>query len=178
MKHTHCRFLFSLFFGAIGFAQISQAQEPLNAFSLSPCTSNQIAMRIDGNGDPNRMSHAGVRLTVRNTASQPCALPRRPEIEFEDRQLNRLQTAMHSNPGMHPGPVVPPLAATPGQSYVSNLQWTSGDVHDKGRCITPTFLALRLAGDMSRVLFPGQLCGPENSPPRYSATFFEPAKRK
>ncbi|VVE58722.1 hypothetical protein PHO31112_05366 [Pandoraea horticolens] len=176
MRYSHCRFFFALFGGCLNFAQISQAQEPPNAFSLASCTPGQIAMRIDDNGDGDRASHAGVHLTVKNTTSSPCALSRRPEIEFEDRQLNPLRTVRSLSRGMRLGPVLPPLVLAPGQSYVSNVQWISGDVSGKGRCITPTFLALRLAGEMSRVLFSWQLCGPENSPPRYSVTFFEPAK--
>ncbi|VVE90532.1 DUF4232 domain-containing protein [Pandoraea bronchicola] len=174
MKHSYGRYVGALLIGSFGFAQISSAQNSVDAFSLASCTVAQVSVGIDDNGELDGMSHAGVVLTVKNTTSQPCALSRRPEIEFQDRQLSTLQAAMPPKPGMFPGPVEPPLVAVPGQRYTSNIRWVSSSVYDKGRCIQPVFLALWLDGGVSRARFSGQLCGANGAAPIYTVTPFEP----
>jgi len=88
----------------------------------APCRAESLALRTDAaDGDFNGMSHGGTWLVVRNTGSTTCLLPGLPTVLFLDAKGQSLPIERKAPPGMHPGPVVIPVALKPGQEYTLSL---------------------------------------------------------
>ncbi|CAB3773882.1 hypothetical protein LMG29542_07481 [Paraburkholderia humisilvae] len=140
------------------------------------CQADQLTLRVDdGQGRFDGMSHSGVVLKVarrRHHRRSTCSLQIRPELEFQDAQFNPLAVSARMPEGMHPGPVLIPVALPAHASATSEVTWVSGDVFDNGICVTPTFVLLRLGGGSIRAPFKGRICGPQETGPSYSATLF------
>ncbi|EKS6645675.1 DUF4232 domain-containing protein [Enterobacter hormaechei] len=114
------------------------------------CQAANLKMSIDHrDGQYDGMSHRGVVLDIRNTGTTACKLDARPDLIFSG-TLSDGTTATakaKSSPGMHPGPVLPPVILAPQQTQHSLIRWVSGDMFDDGHnCIT-TGRALLSVGD-------------------------------
>lgn len=121
------------------------------------------------------MSHSGTMLILRNTAKAPCTMPARPLLQFTDANRQPLDLVMQAPVGMHPGPVLLPIAIAPGASVTSDMRWVSGDVYDDGHCESPAFIALTIGNATVSSAFSGRLCGAGRKPSSYSMTPFRAA---
>lgn len=138
---------------------------PALAAQLPACGPNQISWGLDGEGGQfDGMSQSGTLLVARNLGPGPCRLEALPALRFEDTAGRTLAAARRSPPGMHPGPVLLPVALAPDAEATATLHWVQGDVYDGHNCIRPTRLTVIAAGGRGRAPFAGQMCGPEGKP--------------
>jgi hypothetical protein len=132
----------------------------------APCRAESLALRTDAaDGDFNGMSHGGTWLVVRNTGSTTCLLPGLPTVLFLDAKGQSLPIERKAPPGMHPGPVVIPVALKPGREASTPLRWISGEVYDGSRCFTPTRVRMRFgAKALLEAPVTARVCAPPNAP--------------
>lgn len=144
--------------------------------SYPACKSGQLSLAIDDeNGNFNGMSHSGTLLVLRNLGPNACSVPAKPKVEFEDGKQRSLGVTAQTPIGMHPGPVMLPIAIPVGAEVTSELRWVSGDVYDGHNCASPAFLAVTMGTDVLRAKVLGTtLCGPAGKPPSFTMT---PLKR-
>jgi hypothetical protein len=137
----------------------------------APCSEAQLTLRLDGeNGAFVGMSHAGGLLILRNLGPKVCAVPSRPHLVFEDAQHHPLAISLQTSPGMHPGPVLLPVAIPVDAEVTARMRWVSSDAYGAHNCVAPAFLALPAGKKSLRVPFKSQLCGPAGHNPTYSLT--------
>jgi hypothetical protein len=128
----------------------------------------------DENGNFDGMSHSGTLLVLRNLGPETCSIPARPRVDFEDGKQRSLGITVQAPMGMHPGPVILPVAVPVGAEVTSELRWVSGDVYDGHNCVSPAFLAVTVGTDVLRVnLLRRTLCGPPGRPPSFAMTPFK-----
>jgi len=139
----------------------------------SPCDRGTIVLSLDdGGGEFNGMSHAGTRLTVRNSGTVACRFPMRPGIVFKDAKQAGLPVAVAETrkvpPGVikisGPGAIGSALLVnlSPGQGASTTLRWVSGDVYGRGqgRCVHPRTIGVYLQpGNVVDIPFRGTICG-------------------
>ena len=121
------------------------------------------------------MSHSGTMLVLRNTGRVPCTLPARPMPRLMDTGRQPLPIVEQVPPGMHPGPVLPPVTIPPGARVGSDMRWVSGNVYDHGHCESPASIALPVGKETVSAAFSGHLCGAGGKPSGYSLAPFRPA---
>jgi hypothetical protein len=154
-----------------GAAMSAQSKAPAPT-SVKPCVGSQLSLALDDeDGNFDGMSHSGTLFVLRNLGPGVCSLPARPMIGFEDAQQHPVPVVLEATTGMHPGPVLLPVAVPAGAELTSELRWVSGDVYDGGSCVAPAVLKLTLVTSVLRVNFSGrQMCGPAGKPVGYSMT--------
>ena len=137
--------------------------------SVSPCQPSGINLRTDDrNGQYDGMSQRGTTLVLQNTGSGACLLPQLPVLSFSDAEHHPVMAERRPVPGMHPGPVLPPVTMAPGAELQTELRWVSGDVFDNGHCIRPAYVSLELDGGALTVPFNHQMCAAEGQSGYYS----------
>lgn len=123
----------------------------------TPCRSESLTVRTDAaDGDFNGMSHGGTWLILRNTGSTTCLLPGLPTVIFLDAKGQSLPVERKAPPGMHPGPVVIPVALKPGREASTPLRWISGEVFKDSRCFEPARVRVRFG---ARTIVEGAMTG-------------------
>lgn len=132
----------------------------------APCRPESLTLRTDAaDGDFNGMSHGGTWLIVRNTGSTTCLLPGLPTVLFLDAKGQSLPIERKVPPGMHPGPVVIPVALKPGNEASTPLRWVSGEVYDGSRCFTPARVRVRFgAKALLESPLTARVCAPADAP--------------
>jgi hypothetical protein len=149
-------------------AASAQASPVSPASGLLACTAAQLSLTFDDEGGTfHGMSQSGTLLILRNIGSQICSVPGRPPLEFEDASQHKLPISLEIPPGMHPGPVIPPVAVPAGAEATAELHWVSGQVYDSSQCFSPAYLAIPLGTDVLRAPFTGSLCGPSGQDAKY-----------
>jgi hypothetical protein len=140
--------------------------------ALPPCDGG-LLMRLDGeDGAFNGMSHSGALLVIRNLGPAPCRMPGLPKLRVQDNRGHDLPITRRAPPGLHPGPVVLPVA--PGAEVTAGLRWVSGDVYDHGRCLTPDRVVVSLGAQTLTAPWPGGfICGRAGA----TVTFEQPVLR-
>lgn len=123
------------------------------------CLSAQLAVKLDSkNGVFDGMSQSGALLVLRNTGHTACTLTPLPVLSFEDEKQRPLTVERRIPRGMHPGPVLLPVAVVPGQQVASLLRWVASDAFDADNCVTPAFVSLETKGGTLRVPFDHMMC--------------------
>lgn len=123
------------------------------------CLPSQLTLSLDSrNGEFDGMSQSGTLLALRNTGHTACTLTPLPALIFEDTKQQSLTVKRRIPRGMHPGPVLLPVAIAPGQTVASKLHWVASDAFDAGNCITPAFVSLQMKGSTLRVPFGHRMC--------------------
>jgi hypothetical protein len=141
--------------------------------AVPPCDAAQLSFGVDReNGQFDGMSHSGALLVLRNLGPGTCAVPARPELRFLDAQRRPLAVAPREPAGMHPGPVILPVAVPVGAELTSEARWVSGDAYGADNCVSPEFVALSLAGHTMIAPLGTHMCGPAGKAPAYTATLF------
>jgi hypothetical protein len=160
---------------------------PAGAGQVPACDPAQLSFAIDREGGQfDGMSHSGTLLVLRNLGPGTCSVPGRPVVAFLDANRKTLPVSLRTSPGMHPGPVILPVAVPPGAELTSEARWVSSDAYGANNCVSPRFIALSLglqtqagaAGDQ-RFSAPleTQLCGPAGQHPTYTVTLLRPDPR-
>jgi hypothetical protein len=135
------------------------------------CSASQLSLGLDEEGGYfNGMSHSGTLLVLRNFGPRVCSVPAQPTLAFEDAQHHPLRVSLQTPVGMHPGPVILPVAIPVGAEVTSQMRWVSGDVYDGHNCVSPALVTIPLGADSLSVQFTGSLCGPAGLPPTYTMT--------
>lgn len=135
------------------------------------CDPGQLSFAIDReDGQFDGMSHSGALLVVRNLGTTVCSVPARPELGFLDAKRQPLGVSRQQPPGMHPGPVIPPVAVPPGAELTSEARWVSSDAFGANNCVTPAFATLTIGPRAFVAPLATQLCGPAGKQPSYSVT--------
>ncbi|MBB2200876.1 DUF4232 domain-containing protein [Gluconacetobacter tumulisoli] len=126
------------------------------------CTAAQLSLGLDDeNGQFDGMSQSGTLLVIRNLGPAACVLAAWPVVWFEGKGHVPLTVGRRPPPGMHPGPVLPPVAVAPGAELTARLHWVSGDVFDDGHnCVTPETTVLEVPGGSLRQHFGRSMCAP------------------
>lgn len=133
---------------------------PAPAQGPTPCQISDLAISFDGkDGDFNGMSHSGTEMVVRSRSPRTCLLAGLPTVSFLDASGKVLPIERKAPPGMHPGPVVIPVALKPGGQAVTELRWISGDVFEKGRCMKAVAVMVTIAGKGQKVPLVANVCG-------------------
>jgi hypothetical protein len=166
-----------LFFALLPFA-LAQAQPSSAAPGPSgsaarppPCDVAQLSFAVDRQGGYfDGMSQSGTLLVVRNLGPQACSVPARPELIFMDAHGKPLPVSARQQPGMHPGPVILPVAVPPGAELTSEARWVSSDAYGANNCVEPQSIALSLGGQSLVAPLKTRLCGPAGQSPAYTAT--------
>jgi len=150
----------------------SQVKTHTASKAVKSCSPGQLSLGLDDEGGNFAgMSHSGTLLVLRNLGPTVCSFPARPAIRFEDAQQHPIPVTLEYPVGMHPGPVLLPVAVPVGAELTSELRWVSADVYDGGSCLSPAFLTVTVGTDVMRVDFAGrQMCGPAGKPVNYSMT--------
>lgn len=147
------------------------------------CKLNQLTLSTDGeDGNFNGMQHGGTLLVLRNiseTACQVDAIPKitfsnakhalNPKAEMEDTAPMRPS----SHPGLHPGPMVPPVTVPGGAEVTSTLGWTSGPAFVHNVCIDPKTIAVEVGGETTTQAFDAHMCGEAGKGVIYHMTRFK-----
>jgi len=137
------------------------------------CKAGQLILRLDhGRGVFDDASQSAMLLILHNTQATACTLPARPELRFQDSSGRTFQVIAKGKPGMHPGPVIPPITLSADGTVASTMRWVSGNAFPDRRCVTPAYILVVFGNDTVQANFNGQLCGPRDSRPSYNATFF------
>jgi hypothetical protein len=149
----------------LGLAVMCGVAGVAHAAPVAPRGAAQLQVSLDGkDGDFAGMSHNGVLLVLKNASGEACTVPAYPDLEFLDEGKSRLGITRRVPLGMHPGPVMIPVAVDPGQTASATLRWVSGPVYDKSVCLTPAWLSVGFEdGKVTAKFEAGQLCGPDAS---------------
>lgn len=135
------------------------------------CSASQLSLGLDAEGGYfDGMSHSGTLLVLRNLGPQTCSVPAQPTLVFEDAQHHPVRVSRQTPAGMHPGPVILPVAIPVEAEVTSQMRWVSGDVYDGHNCVFPALVTIPLGADTLSVPFNGSLCGPAGPPPTYTMT--------
>ena len=141
-----------------------------------PCTDTALSVGLDDEGGNfNGMSHGGTLLVLRNIGPTACQIPKLPSISFQSAAGKDLDISAQIAPvrGMHPGPVMLPLALAPNAEATSTLRWVSGQVYDHGACISPFQITVTVGGANLRAPFNANLCGPSLKEIAVTPTWFQ-----
>jgi Protein of unknown function (DUF4232) len=148
-----------------GFSATAKTQPSLPA----SCSASQLSFGLDQEGGYfDGMSHSGTLLVLRNLGPQTCSIPAQPTLAFQDAEHHPLRVSLQTPAGMHPAPVILPVAIPAGAEVTSQMRWVSGDVYDGHNCVSPAFVTIPLGTDTLSVSFNGSLCGPAGPPPTYT----------
>lgn len=143
-------------------ASMIAAPPPTPAATAALPACRQVSVGLDGEGGAfDGMSHGGARLVIRNTGPD-CRLAGLPRLVFQDARGRPLPVARRAPAGMHPGPVVLPVAVAAEAEATAPLRWVSGEVYDRSRCFSPARLVVTLApGVTATYAGPiGHMCAP------------------
>jgi hypothetical protein len=153
----------------------SASATPLpSASTVLACTAAQLSLSFDGEGGNfDGMSQSGTLLILRNIGAQTCTIPGRPSLEFEDATNAKLPISLETPPGMHPGPVILPVAVPAGAEATGELHWVSGEVFDNSRCFSPAYVAISFGTDTLRAPFTGHLCAPSGQDAKYRFAYLK-----
>lgn len=155
-------------------AASAQASPVPSASGLLSCTIAQLSLTFDDEGGNFQgMSQSGTLLVLRNIGPQTCTVPGRPSLAFEDAAQQKLPISLETPPGMHPGPVILPVAIPSGAEATAELHWVSGEVFDNGRCFTPASAALSFGTDVLRAPFTGRFCAPSGQDAKYRFAYLK-----
>ncbi|CAM3427356.1 DUF4232 domain-containing protein [Bordetella sputigena] len=160
---------FVLFFcaGVAAFGALSIG----TAHAEPACDPGQLSFAIDReDGQFDGMSHSGALLVLRNLGTTVCTVPARPELGFLDAGRQPLGVSRQQPPGMHPGPVIPPVAVPPGAELTGEARWVSSDAFDANNCVATAFITLAIGPRTFVAPLRTQLCGPAGKQPSYSVT--------
>jgi hypothetical protein len=159
---------------ALILAASASAAPVQSASGLLACTAAQLSLAFDGeDGNFDGMSQSCTLLILRNIGSQTCTIPGRPSLAFEDASQQKLAISLEIPPGMHPGPVIVPVAIPVGAEATGELHWVSGEVFDNSRCFTPASVAISFGTDVLRAPFTGHLCGPSGQDAKYRFAYLK-----
>lgn len=138
------------------------------------CRTDQLSLGFDGEGGAfNGMSHSGALLVVRNIGASACTLPGLPLLAFRDAAGRALPIGRAVPVGMHPGPVVLPVAIAPGAEVTAPLRWVSGAVYDRSRCFDTATAVLAIGRARIGTAIRAHICGRAQA----EATFTQPPLR-
>ncbi|WP_074654385.1 DUF4232 domain-containing protein [Terriglobus roseus] len=138
------------------------------------CSAGDVTLSFDGrNGDYTGMSHDGALLVLRNTSSKTCRVPKRPQITLTDATGKPVAAKANVPPGMHPGPVLVPVALAPGASAQGSLRWVMGPVYDRNTCVDTAHAAITLPGGTVAADLRAHLCGQTGSPMEYEQEWLQ-----
>ncbi|WP_158941879.1 DUF4232 domain-containing protein [Granulicella sp. S190] len=153
----------------------SASAAPLpSASALLACTAAQLSLSFDGEGGNfDGMSQSGTLLVLRNIGSQTCTVSGRPALTFEDASNTKLPISLETPPGMHPGPVILPVAIPANAEATGELHWVSSEVFDNSKCFTPAAVAVSIGTDVLRAPFTGHLCGPSGQDAKYRFAYLK-----
>lgn len=142
------------------------------------CTALDIALSFDSaDGEFDGMSHSGAYLVLTNIGLRTCTVPRRPQITWLDITNATLSAQADTPKGMHPGPVLTPVALAPGKSARSPLRWVSGEVNDHNTCANIAKGTVKLdKGDVSAPL-QSRMCGDATVGLRYDEPWLQPQEQ-
>ena len=130
---------------------------------LPPCAAGQLLVSTDAeDGDFNGMSHAGTLIILRNHGTQVCRilpLAQASLLDQDGKPLGPFTTMTPHSFGMHPGPVVLPIALAVNAELTATLRWVSGPVFSDTLCLAPTTLRLELGSLILKTPLTSQLCG-------------------
>lgn len=154
----------------IGLSAPSMAQ-PIPA----PCSASDLSLALDNEaGEFISMSQSGTLLVLRNIGPNACQVAARPTLIFEDDQQHSIPISLRTPPGMHPGPVVPPIILPRDAEATGKMHWVSGDAYNANNCVTPAVLAVQIGQDTLRTPFGRLICGPAGQHPPYDLTVLKP----
>jgi hypothetical protein len=146
--------------------------QPISA--LLACTAAQLSLTFDNEGGNfHGMSQSGTLLVLRNIGPVSCTVPGRPSLTFEDASHTKLPISLETPPGMHPGPVILPVAVPAGAEATGELHWVSGEVFDNGRGFSPAFIAISFGTDVLRAPFTGHFYGPSGQDAKYRFAYLK-----
>lgn len=113
------------------------------------------------NGSFNGMSHGGTLVMLRNLSPAACSLPQILKITLLDQGGRDLQVkaTYPGGRGMHPGPVLLPLAIAAGAEVTATLRWVSGQVFDRSVCVTPARMSVEMGSTKLQAAIAGTMCG-------------------
>ena len=141
---------------------------------LLACTVAQLSLTFDDEGGTFQgMSQSGTLLVLRNIGLQTCTVPGRPPLTFEDASHQKLSISLETPPGMHPGPVILPVAIPAGAEATGELHWVSGDVFDHSQLFTPAFVAISFGTTVLRAPFTGRFYGPSGQDAKYRFAYIK-----
>jgi hypothetical protein len=159
---------------ALILAASASAAPMQSASGLLACTAAQLSLSFDGEGDNfDGMSQSGTLLILRNISSQTCTIPGRPSLTFEDTSAKKLAISLETPPGMHPGPVILPVALPTGAEATGEIHWVSGEVFNNSRCFSPASVAIKFGTDVLSAPFSGHLCGPSGQDAKYRFAYLK-----
>jgi hypothetical protein len=141
-----------------------------------PCAANALSLGLDAeDGNFDAASHSGILVVVRNIGPTACQIPRLPSIAFLDAAGKTLDISAELAPvrGMHPGPVMLPLAIAPNAEATSTLTWISGQVFDHGVCLSPFQITVTVGGATLHAPFSGVICGQSATTIGVTPTWFQ-----
>ena len=153
----------------------SASATPLqSASTLLACTAAQLSLSFDSEGGNfDGMSQSGTLLVLRNIGSQTCTVPGSPALIFEDASHTKLPISIETPPGMHPGPVILPVAVPANAEATGELHWVSGEVYDNSQCFSPAFVAISIGTNVLRAPFTGHLCAPSGQDAKYRFAYLK-----
>ena len=146
---------------------ITSASQPTLPVSLihrlPACTADQLLISTDlENGNFNGMSHGGTLIILRNNGTQVCRilpLAQASLLDTDGKPLGPFSTTPPHAFGMHPGPVVLPVALAVNAELTATLFWVDGPVFSDNLCLKPAVLLLQLGELTLKTPLTGQLCG-------------------
>jgi Protein of unknown function (DUF4232) len=152
----------------------AQASTASPTYALRACIAAQLSLTFDDEGGNfDGMSHSGTLLILRNIGSETCTIPGRPSLDFEDASHQKLSITLETPPGMHPGPVIPPVAVPSGAEATSQLLWVSNEVFDNSQCFSPASVAISFGTDVLRAPFTGRFCAPSGQDAKYRFAYLK-----
>jgi len=158
---------------ATGAAQTRMAPPPPGPPREPACDPAQLSFAVDREGGQfDGMSHSGTLLVLRNLGPRACSVPARPVLNFLDEQRKPLDVVLREQPGMHPGPVILPVAVPVGAELTSAARWVSSDAYGADNCVSPSFISLSFGGTAHTAPLRTHMCGPAGKRPDYSTTLF------
>ncbi|NHO31807.1 DUF4232 domain-containing protein [Acetobacter sp. LMG 1637] len=158
------RFAVALALGTVVSPLFGAETAPVREYQYPGCTAADLSLSFDDeNGAFNGMSQSGTLLVLRNISASPCTVQTLPHLHFEDSSGHFVPAERRPSPGMHPGPVMLPVAIAPEPELTTRLHWVASDAYDAGNCVTPDLLVLDIPpGDLHQH-FARQMCAPANS---------------
>ncbi len=141
-----------------------------------PCADGDLSLGLDDEGGAfNGMSHGGTLIVLRNIGPKACSIPRLPVITFQSALSKDLDisTQMASVRGMHPGPVMLPLALAPNAEATSTMRWVSGQVYEHGVCISPFQITINVGSATLHASFNANICGESATKIAATPTWFQ-----
>lgn len=145
---------------------------PAGAAAAAPCEVAQLRLSAAkvGPGSRGASGPGGAELSILNVG-QDCTLAALPTVMLRDGRRRTIPATRRISIGMHPGPVVVPVALPGGRRAAIDLRWLPGPPDGGGDTVRVSSVTVQVDGGELRASMRAVLHGSPGIPPTFNQTW-------